>query len=132
MFLTLTTLSEPDVEAVINPQTEIFSNAKELVILDHNGNLATLFIGLFKNFRNIRKLSIISDDPRMNTVIEECLPEMTQLNEIYLNVKTPNPTERFISILNFAPNIKKLSVVPEFFIEAKEFFVSKEVEIFSV
>jgi len=111
----------------------LFTCCRELEIEDSSNYEALLvhFTGLYKNFRNIRKLTIITPDMAINSVLEECLPEFTQLTEIYLACKVPNALQRFQFIRDFAPNVKKLSVSEEFVNDAREWF-GDEVEIFGI
>ena len=133
MFLTQTGLDDEEIGQIVNPRSSLFINVKELEIEDSSNYecLLTMFSGLYKNFRNIRKLSIITPDLAINAVLEDCLPEFIQLNEIYLATKVPNSMQRLQLIRDFAPNIKKLSVNEEFVNDAREFF-GNEVEIVGI
>lgn len=90
-----------------------------------------MFTGLYKNFRNIRKLTIITPDLAINSVLEECLPEFTQLNEIYLACSVPNFLQRLQYIRDFSPNVKKLSINNEFVNDARELY-GNDVEIIGI
>jgi hypothetical protein len=111
----------------------LFTCCRELEIEDKSNyeNLLGMFTGLYKNFRNIRKLTIITPDLAINSVLEECLPEFTQLNEIYLKCKVPNSMQRIQFIRDFTPNVKKLSISEEFVNDAREFF-GNDVEIVGI
>lgn len=70
-------------------------------------------------------------DLAINSVLEECLPEFTQLNEIYLACAVPNSLQRLQFIRDFAPNVKKLSINNEFVNDARELF-GNDVEIIGI
>ena len=111
----------------------LFTCCKELEIEDRSNyeTLLVMFTGLYKNFRNIRKLTIISPDLEINSVLEECLPEFTHLNEIYLDCEVPNSMQRLQLIRDFAPNVKKLSINEENVNDARD-FLGSEVDVVGI
>ncbi|KAL7014160.1 hypothetical protein ACKWTF_015771 [Chironomus riparius] len=133
LFLTQTGLDADAIGEIINQGTMLFTCCKELEIEDRSNyeTLLVMFTGLYKNFRNIRKLTIISPDLEINSVLEECLPEFTHLNEICLKCDVPNSMQRLQLIRVFAPNIKKLSINEEFVNDAREFF-GNDVEVVEI
>ena len=133
MFLTHTGIDRHVISQIIDPPTEIFKNLKHLDVLDHSGpkKLFSMFLNLYKNCRNITRLSFRTEDENINSVLRDCLSSMTNLNEIYLRSRASNSMERLQIIKNQAPNVRKLSVAEQFLGEAKEFF-GNEMEVLEV
>lgn len=97
---------------------------EEFVVIDNSKYRGTLgvFLGLFKNLRFIKKLSLITQDRNINVLLEECLPNMTCLSEIYLTSKIGRSSDRFKIIKNLAPNLKKISVAAQYAEEVTKIF----------
>jgi len=72
--------------------------------------------------RNLRKLSLKTQDRNINTLLGEFLRYMPNLNEIYLTSTAPRASERLNIIKSFVPNPRKLSVAPQFIEDAKNIF----------
>ena len=119
-----TDIASDAIERIINPRTHLFDGLREFEIVDNSKYRSTLgvFLGLFKNIRNIRKLILRTQDRNINVLLEEFLPHMSQLNEIYLTSTAPRATERFLIIKSFVPNLIKISVAPQYVEEAKLIF----------
>ena len=133
MFLTQTHLNQSSINDIVNPRTDIFQNLKNLDILDHSGSYChpSKFIGLYKNCRNITRLSLRTDNTNVNDILKECLSYFTNLNEIYLTTGKEKSKDRLKTIKNLAPNLKKLSVSKEVVKDAKKMFGS-DVEIVGI
>lgn len=119
-----TDIASDAIEGVINPPTNLFDRLQEFEVNDNSKYRSTfgVFLELLKNFRNIRKLILKTQDRNINTLLGEFLPIMTQLTEIYLTSRAPRVTERFQLIKTFVPNLSTISVVSDFFKEAEKNF----------
>ncbi|CAG9811323.1 unnamed protein product [Chironomus riparius] len=132
LFLTQTHLNQSKINDIVKPRTDIFQNLKNLDILDHSGSYShpTKFIGLYKNCKNITRLSLRTNN-NVNDILTECLSYFTNLNEIYLTTGKDKSKESLKIIKNLAPNLKKLSVAKEVVNDAKNMF-GKDVEIIEI
>ncbi|KAL7014192.1 hypothetical protein ACKWTF_015794 [Chironomus riparius] len=119
-----TDIASDEVEKRVNPPTKLFENLEEFEVVDKSRYRGTLgvFLGLFKKMRNIRKLTLITQDRNINTLLEEFLRFMPHLNEIYITSKVARVTERFKIINRFVPNLNKISVAPQYLEEAHTTF----------
>lgn len=79
-------------------------------------------MGLFKNFVNIRCIKIQSQDGNINVLLQEFLPSMTNLREIYIDSKAPGETDRLNIIRNNVTNLTKLWVPAEYVQQSKNLF----------
>lgn len=68
---------------------------------------------------NIQKLTIISHDKRLSTVITQFLPQMTQLKIIFLGSKVPNVKRCLEHMKRLVPNLKRIYVAQPFMVVAK-------------
>jgi len=130
LLLTQTDVDSSEVERVINPYTDRFHNVDNLEVMDRSGyrRIFGVYLGLMKNFRNIKKIKLETQDRNINVLLQEFLPQMTQLTEISLDSKAPRVEERFEIIRNYVPELKTLSVAQEFVANAKSFF-GNDVEV---
>jgi len=124
LHLSQSDVDSSEIERVINPRTELFNNVQYLEILDKSGyrRILGIFLGLFKNFRNIRSIKIQSPDRNINVLLQEFLPVMTSLREIYIDSMAPREEERLNIIRNHVPDLRKLGVATEFVQQAKDLF----------
>ena len=124
LILSETEVDSREIEDIINPPTNLFNKVNYLEIDDKSGNRCTLglFLGLFKNFRNITSLKIQSTDGNINVLLQEFLPRMTNLTEIYIDSMAPRKPARLNIIRNFVPSLAKMWVVSEYVEETKQFF----------
>ncbi|KAL7014171.1 hypothetical protein ACKWTF_015778 [Chironomus riparius] len=124
--LSSTDIASDEIERLINPQTSLFKGLENFEVVDSSKYRGTLgvFLGMFKNMRNLKSLSLKTEDRNINTLLEEFLPCMSKLEEIYLTSTAPRETERLNIIKSFVPLIRKLSVAPQFVEEAKMIFGS--------
>jgi len=93
-------------------------------VVDNSRYRSTLgvFLGFFKNLRNIKKLLFITQDRNINVLLEECLPFMSQLTEITLTSTVARSSERFRIIKSLVPNLNKINVAAQYAEEAMEIF----------
>jgi len=75
----------------------------------HRGTLG-LFLNFFKNFINIKVLEIDSNDRCLGIILQECVPKMTKLEEIYLSSVALRTFESLNQINKLYSNIEKLSI----------------------
>jgi len=75
----------------------------------HRGTLG-LFLNFFKNFINIKVLEIDSNDRCLGIILQECLPKMTKLEEIYLSSVALRALEIINHTNKLNSNIKKFSI----------------------
>lgn len=120
-ILSATDIASDEVEKVVNPPTDLFKNLEEFEVVDNSRYRGTLgvYLGLFKNLKNIKKLTLVTQDRNINTLLEEFLRHMCQLNEVHITSKAPRATERFNIIEKFVPNLAKISVASQYVEEAR-------------
>jgi len=111
----------------------LFNELENFEVVDNSKcrGILGVFLGLFKNLRNLKTLTLKIQDYNINTLLGEFLPHMSQLNEIYLTSTAPRATERMNIIKSFVPNLRKLSVAPQLIEDSKSIFGSN-VEICKV
>lgn len=134
LTLSATDIASDAIERVINPPTNLFNNLENFEVIDNSyyRGILGVFLGLFKNMKNLRKLSLITQDRNINTLLEEFLPNMPKLEEIYITSVAPKATERLQIIKIFVLNLKKLSVASDLVDDAKKIFNESFVQIFSI
>lgn len=134
LTLSATDIASDVIERVINPPTNLFNNLENFEVIDNSNykGILGVYLGLFKNMKNLRKLSLITQDRNINTLLEEFLPNMPKLEEIYITSVAPRATERLQIIKIFVLNLKKLSVASDLVDDAKKIFNESFVQIFSV
>lgn len=120
-----------EIEDVINPTTDLFDGVTYFEVDDKSGYrcILGLFLGLFKNFRNITSLKLQTPDRNINVLLQEFLPRMRNLREIYIDSMAPRKEERLNIIRNFVPLLSKICVADEYVEESRQFF-GDNVEVF--
>lgn len=75
------------IERVVNPPTELFNNIREFELIDHTryNRSFGVFLGVMKNLKNLRKLTLNTSDPNLNTLMEIFVPYMPHIKEININ-----------------------------------------------
>ena len=123
-------ISTREIEKIVNPRTSLFDNIEEFEVIDISAprHIFGVFLGLYKNLRNIKKLILKTQDHNINVLLDEFLPNMKKLSEIYISSTDRRYAERFRLIKTFVPNLKKLSIPQQFVKEARQSFDS-DVEI---
>lgn len=108
-------------------------NAEALEIIDKSEYRRTLgvFLGLFKNFRNIKTIKIQSQDMNINVILQEFLPRMRNIEDFYLDSILERYEERFNILRAYVPELKKLWVNSSIINQAQLFF-GEEVEIIGI
>lgn len=98
VWLCATGTNEQQARAILDPQTDIFLNLEELKVTDHSGycNEFPKFSGLYKNCRNIRKLTLETSSRDFEAVLGDVLPHLVELNEIHLTFKMTEHIERIL------------------------------------
>ena len=119
-----------EIEKIINPHSILFNSLQEFKLIDNSQirGIFGVFLGLYKNLRYIKKVTFDTQDRNINVLLEECLPKMTKLKEIYLTSKAPKAVERFKVIKKFNTMIKKLTIAAQYVDEAITVF-DKSIEI---
>lgn len=89
---------------------DLFSSLKKFKVHDKSGcnKLLKVFLLLFQKFYNLEKFVIKSDDNFINVLLDECLPCMTLLNELFIESLTLNELARIEIINRYAKNLKRL------------------------
>ena len=133
LFLSATDIASDEIERIINDSTNLFNNLVEFILVDNSAyrGIFGVFLGLYKNLRNIKKLTFQTLDRNINIILEECLNVMHKLEEICLTSTAPRAEERFRIIKKFVPKLKKITISVAFVDEAKEIFGS-DVEIIGI
>jgi len=122
--LSSTDIASDAIEGVINPRTDVFQHITEAHFIDGSGFRGTfgVFLGLLKNLPNLEILHIDSQDRNINVLLEEFLPHMPRLKEIYLKGSNVRINERFIILKKYASCLKKLTIAGQYNNEAKDIF----------
>ena len=122
--LSPTDIASDEIEKVINVRSTLFINLVEFIVVDESSyqGILGVFLGFYKLLKNIKKITLKTQDRNINVILEECLPYMKNVEEIYLTSTVRNITERFVIIKKFATKLSKLAVAERFVKEAKEFF----------
>ncbi|KAL7014162.1 hypothetical protein ACKWTF_015772 [Chironomus riparius] len=135
LMLTHTHIDEPAGCQVINPDTDLFEDLQSLEVVDGSMQLYNFprFLGLYKNCRNIKKLSISTNDDNINFVLRQCLPEMTQLIEVNLNVdvKKDLVMDMLEVVRKYVRNIEKFGIIGIFAEDARKVFI-ENVQIIAI
>jgi len=126
--LSKTDIASDEIEKIINIPTNVFKNVKEFEVVDDSAyrGIFGVFLGLFRNLKNIHRLSLKTQDRNINTILE-CLPEMDNLEDMHLTSTAPRLIERLKAVHKCAPNLKKLSISEKFLSDAKNIFPGVEI-----
>ena len=124
LILNDTDICSDAIENAINPKTDLFKNLKEFKLIDKSEfrGLFGVFLGLYQNLTNIKKLTFDTQDRNVNVILEECLPYMRNLEEIYLTSIIPNAKSRFDTIKKLVGSLKKLIIPMDLVPIAKQVF----------
>ncbi|CAG9811553.1 unnamed protein product [Chironomus riparius] len=126
-------IASDEIEKAINLSNKIFRQLKKFEVIDNSKyrGLFCVFLGLLKNLINIEILSLTTQDRNINVMLEESLPFMTNLKELYLSSIAPRGKERLNIIKAKAPFLQKLSVAEQFVEDAKVIF-DNNIEIIGI
>jgi hypothetical protein len=118
-----TDIASDEIEKIISVPTDAFKDIQEFEVVDDSAyrGIFGVFLGLFRNMRNVQRLSLKTLDRNINTILE-CLPEMAFLEEMLLTSTAPRIVERLMAIHKCAPNLKKLSISEKFLSDARDIF----------
>lgn len=108
----------------MNPTTNIFDKLEEFEIVDTSKRILGVFLGLFKNIRSIKNLTLKTRDSNINILLEEFLPCMSKLNEIYISHLGGI---NFKTIKDLVPTLTKITVPSIYFTEASNTFTNVDV-----
>ncbi|KAL7011721.1 hypothetical protein ACKWTF_014406 [Chironomus riparius] len=124
LIINNTDICSDAIDKVINPKTYLFDKLDEFKLIDKSGfrGLFGVFLGFFKNLRNIKKLTFDTQDRNILVILEECLPKMRNLEEICLTSKLPNSVKRFEIIKKLVKGLKKLTIPAELVTIAEKIF----------
>ncbi|KAL7016864.1 hypothetical protein ACKWTF_010170 [Chironomus riparius] len=119
-----------EIENVINPDTDLFSNLEEYKLIDKSElrGLFGVFLGFYQKLINIKKLTFDTQDKNIEVILEESLPYMRNLEEICL---TSNAKSRFEIIKKLVGSLKKLIVPKDLMPIAKQVF-EDQIEILEI
>jgi hypothetical protein len=131
--LMATDIDSSTIENIINPETRIFNNIKEFEVIDNSKyrGLFGVFLGLMKNLRNIKKLTLKTLDRNINTLLGEFLPYMHQLTDLYITSTAPREIERFNIIKQHVRNLTTITLAEKYYDDAIEIF-GKEVNVCTI
>ncbi|CAG9811544.1 unnamed protein product [Chironomus riparius] len=117
-------IATQEIEKIVNPRTNLFDWIEEFEVVDNSfpRNIFGVFLGLLNNLRNIKKLTLKTQDININVLLEEFLPKMKKLSEIYITSTDRRYVKRFEVIKAFVPNLKKLCISQELVKEARQIF----------
>lgn len=126
LILSQSDIASSEIERNINPYTNIFNSVDEFELIDNSKYRATfgVFLGLMNNLRNIKKLTLKTQDRNINTLLGEFLPKMPNLEELYIDSIAPRFKERFRVINNTSHKLKKIIIDPSYIDEASTIFHS--------
>lgn len=130
MILSSTDIASDEIEKAVNPSNPLFHQLRKFEVIDNSKyrGLFGVFLGLLKNLINIEILSLKTQDRNINVLLEESLPHMPAIKEIYLPSLAPRNNERINTIKNKAPGIQKLSIAEQFVGESRK-ILNNDVEI---
>ncbi|XP_070508703.1 uncharacterized protein [Chironomus tepperi] len=134
LILSSTDIASDEIEKAINPRNDLFKQIKKFEVIDNSGyrGLFGVFLGLLKNLTNLKILSLKTQDRNVNVLLQESLPCMTKLEEIYMtSMASSKYKERLAIIKRKCPTLRKLSVAEQFVGDAKIVF-GKSVEVFGI
>ncbi|KAL7014181.1 hypothetical protein ACKWTF_015786 [Chironomus riparius] len=119
-----TDIASDEIENVINHRTNLFWNLQEFTVVDNSSYRGTfgVFLGLYKNLKFIKKLSFLTMDINIIVILQECLPEFFDLEEIQISSTKVKANDLFVTIRSFVPKLKKLSIAKQYKEEAIDFF----------
>lgn len=103
-----TDISCDDIEQIIYPQSDLFKNIKELEFIDKSNGHLEVYLGLFRNLKNVQKIIFKTKDKNLYKIIN-LLPQMPSLKEILF--VTTAPISSKIDASKFAPNVKFTKVM---------------------
>jgi hypothetical protein len=83
---------------LLMPLSSLFCNIQELKIIDRSRREFPNFIGLYKNCKNVRRLTVESNEGTLSELLREFLPLMTQLEELTLNCNEFEINERLQAV----------------------------------
>lgn len=108
LTLNPTDISSDEIERIIDPYTNLFDNLEEFELIDLSKcfGIFGIFLGLFKNFRNIKRISLKTDDRNLKTILEECLPKMIKLEELKLTSSAAKSAQIIKIVEKFSPKLK--------------------------
>jgi hypothetical protein len=133
--LSNTDISSSDIENIINVRTSLFDSVKHFELVDNSEpfGLFGVFLGLFKNMKNVTRISFKTTDRNISTILAECLHLMPQLNEISIDngITSRIPTRMLDIIRRNVPSLTKISVDKSLVEFASEMF-GNEVEICAI
>jgi hypothetical protein len=98
---------------LLMPPSSLFCNIQELKIIDRSRREFPNFIGLYKNCKNVRKLTVESNEGTLSELLREFLPLMTQLEELTLNCNEFEINERLQAVRESCLGLSKLWVKQE-------------------
>jgi hypothetical protein len=124
MIINNTDICSDAVENVIDPKNFIFVNLKEFKLIDNckGRGLFGVFLGVYRNLTNIKKLTFDTQDRNINVILEECLPNMMKLEEICLTSTAPKASSRFETIKKLVKGLKKLTIPKDLVSTAENIF----------
>jgi len=127
--LSNTDISSDAIEKIINLPTDLFNNLKEFEVIDNSSyrGIFGVFLELYRNLENLKKLTFRTQDRNINTILE-CLSIMPNLEEIQLTSTAPRALERYKTILKLAPNLKKMNI-PKSCVDEAQGYVRGRIEI---
>lgn len=131
LHLNNTDIASDAIENIINVTTNLFSNVNTLEIIDNSGyrRILGVFLNFIKNFRNIESIKIQSQDRNINVLLEEFLPRMTSLKNIYLDSNTPRIQERLNIVKLYTPRLESFVVHPDCFEQARTYFENVNIDV---
>lgn len=79
---------------------------------------------LCRRFINLEKFLIKSQDRNINMILDQCLPFMPTIQEIYIDSEAPRAAERFEIIRRNASNLKNLTIAEKFSDIVNQYFAN--------
>ncbi|XP_070508829.1 uncharacterized protein [Chironomus tepperi] len=110
--LTSSDISSDAIERIINPPTDIFENLKEFEVIDSTSRqgIFGVFLGLYRNIRNLEKLTLNTQDRNINRVLK-CLPVMHNLKELHITSPGSIEPSTLDVIKAIAPNCESFNCI---------------------
>lgn len=124
LVLSKTDIASDEIERIINPFTLLFNGLKVFELVDNSSFRGTfgVFLGFYKNLRNIKKLILRTPDHNLNVLLNEFLPSMANLEELLLTSEAPRSNDRYEIIRRSASKLNKMIVTNNQVEIARNFF----------
>ncbi|KAG5669013.1 hypothetical protein PVAND_016916 [Polypedilum vanderplanki] len=107
---------------ILSLPTNLFNQLQELIIIDNSRHEFQNFVNLYKNCKNIKRLTIETKESKLSELLKEFLPIMTQLEEFKLVCDDFDINKRLEVISENCLSLKVLKIKKEHLENARRIF----------